>query len=92
MSTNGLIQSHNGHFDFNDDDIIHVPANVFNDIDSAITISFGVMVMKIKCHLIAIYLKAEIKMDIEVVNCHLPWSNSNVYGMLEITGQDRMIG
>ena len=31
----GLIQSHNGHFDFNDDDIIDVPAHVFNDIDSA---------------------------------------------------------
>ena len=25
----GLIQSHNGHFDFNDDDIIDVPANRF---------------------------------------------------------------
>ena len=33
----GLTQSHNGHFDFNDDDIIDIPATVFNDIDSAIT-------------------------------------------------------
>ena len=43
----GIVQGHNGHLDFKDDDIVDIPSSVFANVDSAVTISFGVMEMKI---------------------------------------------
>ena len=75
----GLTQSHNGHFDFNDDDIIDVPATVFNDIDSAITISFWCYGDENKMPFNSYVFEGRDQNGYRVVNCHLPWSNSNVY-------------
>ena len=39
-SNMGLIQTYNGHLDFKDDEIVDIPSSVFDNIDSAITVSF----------------------------------------------------
>ena len=48
------------------------------------------MVMKIKCHLTAMCLKVEIKMDIGLLTVTYPGATATCTGMLEITGQGLM--
>ena len=75
----GVVLAADGCLDFNSDDIVDVPASVFNSVDSAITISFWCygdpQVMPFNSY---IFEGRDIN-GYRVVNCHLPWSNSRVY-------------
>ena len=75
----GVLSAENGCLDFEGDDIVDVPASVFNDIDSAITISFWCYgdpeVMPFNSY----SFEGRDINGYRVVNCHLPWSNSRVY-------------
>ena len=52
---------------------------VFNDIDSAITISFWCYGDENKMPFNSYVFEGRDQNGYRVVNCHLPWSNSNVY-------------
>ncbi len=75
----GVLSAENGCLDFEGDDIVDVPSSVFNDIDSAITISFWCYgdpeVMPFNSY----SFEGRDINGYRVVNCHLPWSNSRVY-------------
>ncbi len=75
----GIITAENGCLDFEGDDIVDVPAAVFNDVDSAITISFWCFgdpeVMPFNTY----SFEGRDANGYRIVNCHLPWSNSRVY-------------
>ncbi len=75
----GILSSENGYLDFEGDDIIDVPSSVFNDIDSAITISFWCYGDPEKMPFNAYIFEGRDANGYRVVNCHLPWSNSRVY-------------
>ena len=75
----GLFQFHNGHFDFNDDDIVDIPASAFNNINSEITISFWCYGDENRMPFNSYIFEGRDQNGYRVVNCHLPWSNSNIY-------------
>ena len=75
----GILTSENGCLDFEGDDIVDIPSDVFTDVDSAITISFWCYgdpeVMPFNTY----SFEGRDVNGYRVVNCHLPWSNSRVY-------------
>jgi len=75
----GLIQSQNGHLDFKDDEIVDVPASVFSNIDSAITVSFWCYGDESLMPFNSYVFEGRDTNGYRVINCHLPWSNSRVY-------------
>lgn len=75
----GVYCGHNGCLDFKDDDIVDVPSSVFNDIDSAITISFWCYGDENHMPFNSYIFEGRDTNGYRVVNCHLPWSNSRVY-------------
>ena len=73
LSSNiGVLSTENGYLDFEGDDIVDVPASVFNDIDSAITISFWCYGDPELMPFNSYILKEGTSMDIEslIVICH----------------------
>ena len=80
LSSNiGVLSTENGYLDFEGDDIVDVPASVFNDIDSAITISFWCYGDPELMPFNSYIFEGRDVNGYRVINCHLPWSNSRVY-------------
>ena len=75
----GLLQNFNGHLDFKDDEIVDLPASVFANIDSAITVSFWCYGDENLMPFNSYIFEGRDANGYRVINCHLPWSNSRVY-------------
>ena len=75
----GLVQGHNGHLDFKDDDIVDIPSAVFANVDSAVTISFWCYGDENLMPFNSYIFEGRDANGYRVINCHLPWSNSRVY-------------
>ena len=75
----GLLQTHNGHLDFKDDEIVDIPSSVFDNIDSAITVSFWCFGDENLMPFNSYIFEGRDTNGYRVINCHLPWSNSRVY-------------
>ena len=75
----GLLQNFNGHLDFKDDEIVDLPASVFTNIDSAITVSFWCYGDENLMPFNSYIFEGRDANGYRVINCHLPWSNSRVY-------------
>ena len=75
----GLVQGHNGHLDFKDDDIVDIPSSVFANVDSAVTISFWCYGDENLMPFNSYIFEGRDANGYRVINCHLPWSNSRVY-------------
>mgnify|MGYP001329102341 FL=1 len=78
-SNMGLIQTYNGHLDFKDDEIVDIPSSVFDNIDSAITVSFWCFGDENLMPFNSYIFEGRDTNGYRVINCHLPWSNSRVY-------------
>ncbi len=75
----GVYCFHNGCLDFKDDDIVDVPSTVFDNIDSAITISFWCYGDEDLMPFNSYIFEGRDSNGYRVINSHLPWSNSRVY-------------
>ena len=75
----GIVQGHNGHLDFKDDDIVDIPSSVFANVDSAVTISFWCYGDENLMPFNSYIFEGRDANGYRVINCHLPWSNSRVY-------------
>ena len=75
----GVLQNFNGHLDFQDDEIVDLPASVFANIDSAITVSFWCYGDENLMPFNSYIFEGRDVNGFRVINCHLPWSNSRVY-------------
>jgi hypothetical protein len=75
----GVYNPHNGCLNFEDDDIVDVPADVFSTVDSAITISFWCYGDENLMPFNSYIFEGRDTNGYRVINCHLPWSNSNIY-------------
>ena len=75
----GIVQGHNGHLDFKDDDIVDIPSSVFDHVDSAVTISFWCYGDENLMPFNSYIFEGRDVNGYRVINCHLPWSNSRVY-------------
>jgi hypothetical protein len=75
----GIVQGHNGHLDFKDDNIVDIPSSVFANVDSAVTISFWCYGDENLMPFNSYIFEGRDINGYRVINCHLPWSNSRVY-------------